>query len=85
MSLRLRVVTFPREDAAFARAVNDRFTAVEPLDGLASDKMILLLQGLLGDYPKLEIHQQDSLASFESEPATWYAYRDGLADPQAMR
>jgi hypothetical protein len=78
MTSRLRIVTFPRDDADFARAVDDKFSVVESLDGTPAEKVVHLLQELLGDYPKLEIRQQDSLASFDSEPMTWYAYRDGL-------
>jgi hypothetical protein len=72
-------VTFPRDDEEFARTVDDRFRAVEQSDGTPAEKMVRLLQDLLAAYPKLEIRQQDGLASFESEPMTWYAYRDGLS------
>jgi hypothetical protein len=72
------VVTFPRDDAEFARSVDEQFAVVEELDCTSADKMLRLLQDLLAAYPNLEIRQQDGLASFDSEPLTWYAYRDGL-------
>ncbi len=81
----LRIVTVPEEDQSFA---DDVRAAVARLDGVKSGPTQAVIMSLLTDqlpiYPRLMIHQQDGLASFEAEPRTWYVYRDGSARPTQL-
>jgi hypothetical protein len=77
----LRVVTVPEEDGDFRALVK---SAISSLDGEADSPraaLMTVLQRLLPSYPRLEIKQQDGLASFEPDPRTWYVYRDGSHRP----
>jgi hypothetical protein len=73
----LRLVTFPRDDAAFANRVQEAFKVLDEPGRLGTDKIVKLVRELLPAYPEVEIRQQDGLASFDADPMTWYVYRDG--------
>lgn len=80
MNAMLRVVAFPDDDVVFVSRVS---AAVARLESGSDDhvavreRLIGVLQELLPEYPKLEIRQQNGLASFEDEPRVWYVYREG--------
>jgi hypothetical protein len=82
-----RVMTFPEEDADFAKDVNHALGLLGRSKETPQKAIAELVQWLLPRYPRLAIHQRDGLASFESEPKVWYAFRDGSyngpADPNA--
>jgi hypothetical protein len=75
-------MTFPRADSAFRSAVENAAVRLESRvrDGFDPHGGVLeLMQELLPLYPRLEIRQQDGLATYETEPRTWYVYRDGAS------
>jgi len=84
MTARFRLVSFPRDDAAFARCVDGAQMLLDgnghDVSGPSAAAVDQLLAELRPLYPKVEIRQQDSLASFDSVPLIWYVYRDGVAN-----
>jgi hypothetical protein len=82
MNATLRVKAFPDDDVVFVNRVS---AAVARLESGSDDpipvreRLMGVLQELLAEYPKLEIRQQNDLASFEAEPRLWYVYREGKA------
>ena len=74
----VRIVTVPDEDREFNSVVNAALDGIDR-DHLPSSttEVINLLKELLPRYPRMEIHQQNGLASFQGHPNTWYVYRDG--------
>jgi hypothetical protein len=81
----MRVVLFPDDDGVFVAQVRNAVADFERnvTDGHDTRSGVVeMLRALLPEYPKLEIRQQDGLASFEKDPRTWYIYRDGSARPR---
>jgi hypothetical protein len=73
-----RVVTLPEGDDEFAADVQ---VALERIDGSTDSQEAViasLLRLLQPVYPGVRFRQQHTLASFDSVPHTWYAYRDGM-------
>ena len=77
MAPTLRIVTFPEEDDQFAADVERALDAVRQVAESGQKAVSDVIVRLLPSYPRLTLRQQDALASFELEPTTWYAYRDG--------
>lgn len=72
-----RFVAIPNDDDEFARDVAHAASAAMS-DGLAPHEALAeLVQRLIASYPRVLIRERSGLASFESEPDTWYVYRDG--------
>jgi hypothetical protein len=78
VAARMRVLTVPASDAEFAAAV-DHALALALLEPDGSKAVVAeLVHRLLPRYPRLALHEQDGLASFDRDVLTWYAYRDGF-------
>jgi hypothetical protein len=80
LDTKLRIVTVPRDDETFSHDVNAAAVEAGVATGGGTREAVLqLLQLLLPIYPRLQVRQQDSLATYDADPITWYFYRDGRA------
>jgi hypothetical protein len=75
----LRLVCYPRDDAAFEAVVAALLPSAETEDALAA----AIGDALRRRYPLVRIRSRDPIAEYSTEPATWSVYRDGRPGPEA--
>lgn len=73
----LRLICYPRDDAAFEADVRAALARLDAADSDEAELIAATIDALRHRYPEVRIRSRDPIAAFDDAEPTWHVYRDG--------